>query len=123
MLSLVKSSGGGPLSELDIQSPSSMSFNITNSHCIHSARVSQTSAGLGMGGKVRRYSFFIYLLGGFHVFQICGNLAAEVPESSNLLDKQLLITSTVSIRYDLPDNSTYSLFGTSIALGQPFIWT
>jgi hypothetical protein len=48
-----------------------------------------------MGGTVKRYSFFIALLGGFQVFQICGNLAAEVPEES-LLDKQLLITSTVS---------------------------
>jgi hypothetical protein len=72
-----------------------MHFNITNSHCIHSSRLSQTSAGLGMGGTVKRYSFFIALLGGFQVFQICGNLAAEVPEES-LLDKQLLITSTVS---------------------------
>ena len=68
MLSLVKSSGGGPLSELDIKNPSSMNFNITNSHCIHSARLPQTSAGLGMGGTVKRYSFFIYLLGSFHVF-------------------------------------------------------
>jgi len=76
-----------------------------------------------MGGTVKRYSFFIYLLGGFHVFQICGNLAADVPESSNLLDKQLLITSTVSTQFDLPENSIYSPFSTSIALGQPFIWT
>jgi hypothetical protein len=77
-----------------------------------------------MGGTAKRYSFFFYLFGGFYVFQICGNLAAEDPEeSSNLLDKQLLITSTISIEYDLPEDSTYSPFSTSIALGQLFIWT
>jgi hypothetical protein len=72
--------------------------------------------------KVELLFILFYLLEDFYVFQICGNLAAEVPESSNL-DKQLLITSIVSIQYDLPDNSTYSPFSTSIALGQPFIWT